>query len=105
MARFDVYRNPGSHAGTTPYLVDVQTDLLDGLETRVVIPLRRADQFSTKQLPKDLTPVFLIEDVPCILETPKLAAVPSRMLKTPVMSLLPEQDHITGALDRLFYGF
>lgn len=105
MARFDVYRNPGAHAETTPYLVDVQTDLLDGLGTRVVIPLRRADQFPTRRLPKDLSPVFVIEDVPCILETPKLSAVPSRILKTPVMSLLSEQNHLTGALDRLFYGF
>jgi len=30
MARFDVYANPGSHAVTTPYLLDVQSDLLDG---------------------------------------------------------------------------
>ncbi|WP_396267386.1 CcdB family protein [Ideonella sp.] len=39
MARFDVYANPGSHAKTTPFLVDVQSDLLDGLDTRMVIPL------------------------------------------------------------------
>ena len=40
MARFDVYANTGGHADTTPYLLDVQSDLLDGLDSRVVIPLR-----------------------------------------------------------------
>lgn len=38
MARFDVYANPGSHAKTTPCLLDVQSDLLGGLDSRMVIP-------------------------------------------------------------------
>jgi len=105
MARFDVFLNPGAHAATTPYLVDVQSDLMDGLETRVVIPLRRTDNFSTTRLPQDLTPVFVIDGVSCLLETPKLAAVPRRVLKNPVGSLQAEQGRITSALDRLFYGF
>ena len=45
MARFDVYATPGRHADSTPYLLDVQGDLLDGLDSRVVIPLRRRERF------------------------------------------------------------
>jgi toxin CcdB len=60
MARFDVYRNTGPHAETTPYLLDVQSDLLHGLETRVVVPLRRRDRFPAGRLPERLTPVFAI---------------------------------------------
>ena len=43
MTQFTVYRNknPRSRA-TFPYLLDVQSDLLDGLQTRVVIPLTKA---------------------------------------------------------------
>jgi toxin CcdB len=37
MARFDVYINPSSEATTTPYLLDVQSNLLDGLDSRMVI--------------------------------------------------------------------
>ena len=40
MARFDVYANPGNHAKTMPYLLDVKSNLLDGLDSRMVIPLR-----------------------------------------------------------------
>ena len=35
MARFDVYDNPGSHATTTPFLLDVQSDLLAGEQAQI----------------------------------------------------------------------
>jgi toxin CcdB len=105
MARFDVFRNSGSHADDVPYLLDVQSDLLNGLDTRVVIPLRRCDRFSARQIPQRLTPVFNIEGIACMLETPKLAAVPQRLLKQTVDTLVDEQTLITGALDFLFQGF
>jgi toxin CcdB len=56
-------------------------------------------------LPANLTPTFIVEGVECILETPKLASVPLRMLKTPVSSLAESQFEIVGALDFLFQGF
>ena len=105
MARFDVYRNTGSHAAETPYLLDVQSDLLQGLETRVVVPLRRRDRFPATSLPGNLTPTFEVEEVECILETPKLAAIPLRLLKAPVTSLARRQFEIVAALDFLFQGF
>ena len=40
MARFDVYANPGARAVATPFLLVVQSGLLDGLDSRMVIPLR-----------------------------------------------------------------
>jgi len=105
MARFDVYRNAGTHAAETPYLLDIQSDLLQGLETRVVIPLRRRDCFPVSNLPGNLTPTFEIEGVECLLETPKLAAIPLRLLKIPVASLTDHQSEIVAALDFLFQGF
>lgn len=105
MARFDVFVNPGPGADATPYLVDVQSDLLDVLETRVVIPLRSLERFPQVQLPQRLTPVFRIEGRECLLEIPKMAAVPRRILKTPIASLAGEQARITAALDFLFQGY
>jgi len=105
MARFDVFQNSGPLATSTPYLLDVQSALLDGLDTRVVIPLRRVDQFPAVNFAKDLTPIFDIEGVSCFLETPKLAAVPTRLLKNHVMSLSDQQSLISNALDRLFHGY
>lgn len=105
MARFDVYRNLGVHANTTPYLLDVQSDLLDGLDSRMVIPLRRLDHFAKVKLPTRLTPVFNILGKDYLLETPKMGAVPQRILKACVVSLSADQARITGALDFLFQGY
>lgn len=105
MARFDVYANTGSHAGTTPYLLDVQSDLLDGLDSRVVIPLRRLERFPKVSLPARLTPVLTVEGMDCFLETPKMGAVPLRVLKSPVTSLAHTQQQINAALDFLFQGY
>ncbi len=105
MARFDVYNNPGSKDDTTPYLLDVQSDLLDGLESRIVIPLRRLEHFPRVKLSENLTPVFTIKDHDFLLETPKMGAVPVRILKKPVISLASKQAQITAALDFLFQGY
>ncbi|RKP50793.1 CcdB family protein [Trinickia fusca] len=101
MARFDVFPNPGQHQGT-PYVVEVQGNHLSGLATRVVIPLRRLDRIAPVPIPPDLIPLFVIEGVECMLDTPMLAAIPRSALIKPITSLIHRQDEIISALDRLF---
>ena len=105
MARFDVYLNQGRHATTTPYLVDVQSDLLDELDSRVVIPLRSLKHFPNVKLPNRLTPILRIRGNDFLLETPKMGAVLQRVLKSPVTTLAEEQNQIIAALDFLFQGY
>ena len=105
MARFDVYANPGNQSSTTPYLLDVQSDLLDGLDSRMVIPMRSLKHFPKVRLSTRLTPVLAIDGEDFLLETPKMGAVPRRVLKSPVTSLAQEQEQITAALDFLFQGY
>lgn len=105
MARFDVYRNGGAHATNVPYLLDVQCDLLSGMDTRVVVPLRRRDKFSGGKLLRPLMPAVEVEGVSCVMETSKLGAVPCRILKSPVATLTEQKADITAALDFLFQGF
>lgn len=105
MARFDVYANPGSKSDTTPYLLDVQSNLLDELESGMVIPLRSLKHFPKVKLSTDLTPVFNIKGHNYLLETPKMGAVPVRILKKPIISLANKQSQITAALDFLFHGY
>ena len=105
MARFDVYANPGPHASTTPYLLDVQSNLLDGLDSRMVVPLRRLAHFPNVKIPSQLMPLVSIEGEGCLLETPKMGAVPLRILKDRVASLGADQARITAALDFLFQGY
>lgn len=105
MARFDVYPNPGAQASTTPYLIDVQSDLLEGLDSRMVIPLRSLEHFAPVKLPARLTPVLVILGKDYLLETPKMGAVPKRILRGCVASLRDEQACITDAMDFSFHGF
>lgn len=105
MARFDVYANPGSHATTTPYLLDVQSDLLDGLDSRMVVPLRSLRHFPKVKLSPRLTPILTIQGEQFLLETPKMGAIPQRLLKSPVTSLEAEREQISAALDFLFQGY
>ena len=61
MARFDVYENPNPETNKEiPYLLDVQSDLLDSLSTRVVVPL--VDGASAGKPIKYLTPEFEVNE-------------------------------------------
>jgi toxin CcdB len=102
MARFDVYLNPGAHANAAPYLVDVQSDLLDDLESRIVIPLCHPARYANIKLPIKLMPTLTIRNQVFLLETPKMGGVPLRILKSFVDTLAHEQTQIVAALDFLF---
>jgi toxin CcdB len=52
MARFDIFKNEGE----VGYLLDVQSDLLSGLNTRVVVPL--LPKSSAPSPAQRLNPVF-----------------------------------------------
>ena len=83
----------------------MQSDLFDGFDTRMVIPLRAQSTFAKLKLPERLMPIFTVKGKKLILETPKMAAVPTRILKQPVATLLDQQSTVVTALDFLFNGY
>lgn len=99
MARFDVYANPGG-AG---YVLDVQADLLDALNTRIVVPLMAATDAPVPA--KRLNPVFRIGDEPFVLVTQFMAAIPQKHLRRPITNLALHDSEIMAALDMLLVGF
>ena len=105
MARFSIYQNVDDPTKTTPYILDVQTDLLSGLNTRIVIPLRKSDRYQNLSSAEDLMPSFAIGDKNFILDTPRMAAVPTKYLTKEVGSLRDHQHIVIAAIDRLFHGF
>ena len=105
MARFSIYQNSDDHTKTTPYILDVQTDLLNGLNTRVVIPLRNSDRYQNLSTSQDLMPRFGIQGKDFILDTPRMAAIPSKYLKKEIGNLRDQQHIVIAAIDRLFHGF
>ena len=98
MARFDVYASPDGAS----YLLDVQADLLESLNTRLVVPLLPV---STAPSPaKRLNPVFDIQSERYVMVTQFLSAVPASTLKAPVISLAQHDTEITGSLDVALTG-
>lgn len=99
MARFDLYRNPDRNG----YLLDVQSDLLSDLNTRIVVPLMPADH--APRPAAILNPVFDLHEAPYVMVTQFLSAVPAGLLRHPVGSLSRQSEVITRAFDFLYQGF
>jgi toxin CcdB len=103
MAQFDVYRNPNPSSCTeVPYLLDIQSDLLDPLATRVVVPLVTAAVLRTPA--RHLNPVFEILGEPVVMSTAELAGVLRSSLGPVVCSLAARRNEIIRALDFLISG-
>lgn len=104
MARFDVYANPlAAERKHTPFFLDVQNDYIDGLGTRVVVPLRKASAFGPRA--KNLNPVFRVGEEDVVLDAATLGAVPLRLLRKPVANLSDARLPIQEALDTLFGSY
>lgn len=104
MAQFDVCRNPNpDSASAIPYLLEVQSDLLEPVTTRVVVPLaRRAERGEPA---RHLNPEFEIEGVAVVMVTEQIAGIPKRALGGKVTSLETHRNQIMDAVDFLFRGF
>lgn len=102
--RFDVVPNPGKRdARTVPYLLVLQSELLDGIDTRVVAPLLRPPALASKKLTR-LNPEFDIDGETLIMLTQQIASIPVQALARPVVNLGHEHSRIVAALDLLFSG-
>ena len=102
--RFDVFHNPSSRDGrTAPYLLVLQSELLDGIDTRVVAPLVRLKALGGKKLTR-LNPEFEVDGDAVIMLTQQLASVPVQVLNKRIGNLGHEHASIVAALDQLFSG-
>ena len=105
MAQFSVYRNKNPRTKTTfPLLVDIQSDVLEPLNTRVVVPLTRSAALTKKPV-SHLTPEVSFEGDRYLLMTPQLAGVNRTELGSLAGSLAEERQTILAALDFLLTGF
>ncbi len=104
MARFDVYANPDpADRASIPFMLDVQSDFLEGLDTRVVVPL-----FASKRFPirlRNLNPQFEVSGKAVVMDTASIGAVPMSDLRRAVANVSAEQLSIQDALDTLFAGY
>lgn len=105
MAQFTVHRNKDARTkGIFPYLVDVQSDLLEDLHTRVVIPMSKLASLTRKPV-SQLMPTLEFEGETYVLMTSELAGIARSDLGPSAGSLVERRDAIIGAMDFLLTGF
>lgn len=102
MKQFDLYRNanPLTQA-EIPLLLDVQSDLLASLNTRMVIPLSRGKGLAGINR---LMPEVTVGDDKLLLLTPQMAGIARRELGERVGSLAHLRHDIIAAIDLLITG-
>ena len=104
MAQFDVYTNPNPVTKRViPYLLDIQTDLLNNLTTRVVIPLYTVSAMGKPA--KHLNPQFSVKRTTVIMSTAELAGIAVKSVGEKVCSLKDNRNEIIAAIDFLVTGF
>ncbi|MDT3679982.1 MAG: CcdB family protein [Burkholderiaceae bacterium] len=103
VAQFHVYRNldPSSRK-RFPFLLDVQSDLLESLATCVVVPLGETD--SKRPVVTGLMPVFEIDGRPVVMRTSEITGIARRIVGEPIASLEHRRHEIIAALDVLISG-
>jgi toxin CcdB len=105
VGQFTVYRNTSPRSKATyPLLVNVQSDLLEELQTRVVIPLTRVAALTKKPVAQ-LMPAIEFNSDSYILMTPQLAGIAVSELGPVVGSLAARHDTILAAMDFLLSGY
>jgi toxin CcdB len=104
MSQFTLYRNPDkATANTYPFFVDVQSDLLENLNTRLVIPLTPVELIE-KKAPSHLCPIIHLDEGYFVLLTQQTTSVPTKILIEPTHDLSTFRDEIIAAIDFLITG-
>lgn len=105
MAQFAVYLNKNlKNRAFFPLLVDVQSGLLEDLETRVVIPLAKAVELTGFPL-RLVMPSIEFEGEKYVLMTPQLAGVSREDLGAQMGAVPTYAGAISTATDILLRGF
>ena len=105
MGQFAVHRNsnPDTKA-KVPYLLDVQSNLIGELETRVVVPLYPAKSMKGRTV-RNLMPSIDIEGKAFVMGTPEMAGIPKCALGPVVADATHLRGEILSAIDFLLLGF
>ena len=105
MAAYAVFGNPDprTHADI-PFLLDVQSELLTILGTRVVVPLYRKEAAGSQAMTR-LTPMLQFQGQDLVAMVPELAGIPQRRLGPVLGDLAAARAELLQAIDLLLTGF
>jgi toxin CcdB len=103
MAQYDVYANPSSSAADgIPFVVVIQSDLLDGLPTRLTKPLATAR--GEHKVPTVLCPVITANGQRLHALAHYAAPLPAKLLRRPLDNVAAQATALVAALDAVVSG-
>ena len=103
MAQFDVFRNPNPNGRTAaPYVVALQSDLLDQLPSRWVAPLKLSKTISHRV--EGLMPEVEVEGKKFTIFMYESGAVPAQTLGSRISTLESRRSELIRAIDILVGG-
>jgi len=105
VGQFSVHRNRNLATKVRfPLLLDVQSDLLSELGTRVVVPLTPATAATRRTAMRTLTPTLVVEGKDYLMVTPQLAGIAAREIGSAIADVSEQRPIILAALDLLITG-
>lgn len=104
MGQFWAYQNPNPRTRAQyPYLLDIQSDLLSGLRTTIVIPLTPTRIAAPVSLSR-LNPAFVLGDESFTAMTQEMAGVDRKQLGAQAYNLSAYRSEIISAVDFVLSG-
>ena len=104
MVAYGVYQNPSPRTrAMVPFLLDVQSEVLASLSTRLVVPLYLPEVAGGAPLSR-LCPVVSFEGQSLVAMVPEAAGIPLRDLGPLVGDLANSRREVLQALDLLWRG-
>jgi toxin CcdB len=103
MAQYDVYANPSNSAANgIPYVVVIQSGLLDALPTRLTMPLAELDP-ATK-VPTAVCPVIVVNGRRFNALAHYAAPLPAKVLRRPADNVAAQASALVSAIDAVLSG-
>ena len=103
MAQYDVFPNPSSSASAgIPFVVVIQSDLLDALPTRLTLPLALFD--AATRAPAVLCPVIVVKGQRLHALAHFAAPLPAKLLKRRVDNVAAQASALVSAMDAVLSG-
>ena len=104
MSQFSVYVNKDKATRKTyPYFLNVQNDLLDELNSRVVIPFSTPGSIKHRDA-KKLCPIIQIKGKDFVLLPHQITTVPRSFLSSEIDLVVSFRTEIISAINLLFTG-